>query len=117
MPYDPQNVFARIIRGEISARKILENEHVIAFSDIAPKAKVHMLVIPKGAYLTAGEFALKASESELVAFTRAIGKIVQDTGLAETGYRLISNNGADGGQEVPHYHVHIIGGEKLPRMI
>ncbi len=117
MAYDPQNVFARIIRGEIPAKKLLENEHVIAFSDIAPKARVHVLVIPKGPYLTADEFALNASESELAAFTRAIGTIVKELGLEATGYRLISNNGEDGGQIVPHYHVHIIGGEKLPAMV
>lgn len=117
MPYDPNNIFARIIRGEIPCSKVFEDTHVLAFNDIAPKAPVHVLVCPKGPYVSMTDFAVQASADEIVAFTRAIGKIVSDLKLNEAGYRIISNAGANGGQEVPHLHVHILGGRALGPMV
>src|SRR4051812_40938365 len=108
MSYDSNNIFAKILRGEIPCAKIYEDEHVLAFKDIRPQAKVHALVIPKGAYASAQDFGAKASEQEIVAFNRAVSKIAADLGIAETGYRLIANSGGHGHQEVPHYHVHIL---------
>ena len=115
--YDPNNIFAKIIRGEIPCNKILEDDHVIAFRDIHPKAPVHVLVCPKGAYVSMTEFAAQASTEEIAAFTRAIGTVVKQLGLEASGYRLIANTGADGGQEVPHLHVHILGGKKIGPMV
>lgn len=115
--YDKNNIFARILRGEIPCDKILENDHVIAFNDIHAKAPVHVLVIPKGAYATIGEFAANASAAEQTAFFSAIAKIVADKGLAESGYRTIANAGGHGGQEVPHFHMHILGGRALGPML
>ncbi|MFM2129489.1 MAG: hypothetical protein RL477_1035 [Pseudomonadota bacterium] len=117
MSYDPDNIFARILRGEIPCKKVFENEHVLAFHDIAPKRPVHVLVIPKGAYESHDDFAAHASEAEIAAFTRAVGRIARDLGVADSGYRLIANAGANGGQEVPHYHVHILGGADVGPMV
>ncbi len=117
MSYDPSNIFARIIRGEIPCKKVYENAHALAFHDIRPQAPVHVLVIPKGAYLTATEFAEKASEAEQGALFQAIGAVARQTGVAASGYRLIVNNGADGNQEVPHLHFHVLGGRSLGRML
>jgi diadenosine tetraphosphate (Ap4A) HIT family hydrolase len=117
MSYDPDNIFARILRGEIPAATIYEDEHVLAFKDIRPQAKVHALVIPKGAYVSAQDFGAKASEQEIVAFHRAVAKIAVDLGVADSGYRLISNIGGHGHQEVPHYHVHILGGQPMGKMV
>jgi histidine triad (HIT) family protein len=117
MSYDPSNIFARILRGEIPCKKVFENEHVLAFHDIAPKRPVHVLVIPKGAYVSYDDFAAKATEAEIAAFTRAVGQIARDLGVAESGYRLIANAGINGGQEVPHYHVHILGGANVGPMV
>lgn len=117
MAYDPGNIFARILRGEIPCRKVYEDDHVLAFHDIAPKAPVHVLVIPKGAYESHDDFAAKATEAEIAAFTRAVGHIARDQGVAATGYRLIANAGVNGGQEVPHYHVHILGGANVGPMV
>ena len=117
MSYDPSNIFARILRGEIPCKKVFENEHVLAFHDIAPKRPVHVLVIPKGAYVSHDDFAAKATEAEIAAFTRAVGQIARDLGVAESGYRLIANAGINGGQEVPHYHVHILGGANVGPMV
>ena len=117
MSYDPNNIFARIIRGEIPCKKLFENQHVLAFHDIRPQAPVHVLVIPKGPYLTHTEFAEKASEAEQAALVKAIGEVARMTGVADTGYRLIVNNGADGHQEVPHLHFHVVGGRPLGRML
>ncbi len=116
-PYDQNNVFARILRSEIPCALRFENEHALAFDDIAPKAAVHVVVIPKGPYRTMDELASRGGDAELAAFTRALGKVVSLTGLDKTGYRLISNNGADAGQEVPHLHVHVVGGKPLGRML
>ena len=113
--YDDQNIFARILRGEIPAAKRFENAHALAFDDIAAKAPVHVLVIPKGAYKTFNAFLSGAKPAEFAAFGEAVAAILRETGLEEGGYRIVSNNGADGGQEVPHFHVHILGGGKLGR--
>ncbi len=119
--YDDQNVFARILRGEIPCKKVLETEHSLAFEDIAPKAPHHVLVIPKGPYITYDHFALEASEAEIADFARAIGEVCRALGIRPGegggGYRLISNAGADGVQEVPHLHVHILGGRPMGPML
>jgi histidine triad (HIT) family protein len=117
MAYDRNNIFARILRGEIPCKKVFEDEHVLAFRDIDPKAPTHILVIPKGEYVSSDDFAATASDSEIVALVRALGKIARDAGVAETGYRLLANTGRDGNQEVPHFHVHIVGGRPLGRML
>ena len=118
--YDDQNIFARILRGEIPSRKLLETEHTLAFEDIRPQAPVHVLVIPKGAYVSYDHFAREASAEEIVDFTRTIGEVCRMTGLAldaGAGFRAISNAGSHGMQEVPHLHVHLVGGRVLGRML
>jgi histidine triad (HIT) family protein len=117
MAYDPNNVFARILRGELPCRKVYEDAHVLAFHDIRPQTPVHILVIPKGAYVSLDDFSARASDAEIAAFTRAIGAIARDAGLADSGYRILANHGHDAHQEVPHFHVHIFGGRELGRMI
>jgi diadenosine tetraphosphate (Ap4A) HIT family hydrolase len=115
--YDSGNVFAKILRGEIPCAKLYEDEHVLAFKDIRPQAKVHALVIPKGAYVSAQDFGAKASDVEIAALQRAISRIAAELGVDKTGYRLITNSGAHGHQEVPHYHVHILGGQPMGKMV
>ncbi|MGO4914144.1 HIT domain-containing protein [Pseudogemmobacter sp. W21_MBD1_M6] len=119
--YDPQNIFARILRGEIPNNTVLETEHTLAFRDIAPQAPDHVLVIPKGAYVTYDEFALNASDAEVVDFTRAVGEVCKMLGVQPgeggAGYRMIANSGENGVQEVPHLHVHIVGGRHLGKML
>jgi histidine triad (HIT) family protein len=118
--YDTQNIFARILRGEIPNRTVAESAHTLAFHDIAPSAPVHVLVIPKGAYVCFDHFAADATDAEIVDFHRVAAKICQDMGVAPDegdGYRAITNAGVNGVQEVPHYHLHIIGGRPLGRMI
>lgn len=119
--YDSQNIFAKILRGEIPNDTVLETDHSLAFNDIAPQAPVHVLVIPKGPYVTWDHFAAEARAEELVDFTRAIQQVVAQKGLApgdgEQGYRLIVNAGQAGVQEVPHLHVHILSGKPLGRMV
>jgi histidine triad (HIT) family protein len=115
--YDPGNVFARILRGELPSKKVYEDAHVLAFSDIRPQAPVHLIVIPKGAYVSVDDFTLKASDAEQAALMRAIGKVARDAGLAGSGYRVLANTGADGHQEVPHLHFHVVGGRPLGRML
>jgi diadenosine tetraphosphate (Ap4A) HIT family hydrolase len=117
MAYDSNNIFAKILRGEIPCKKVYEDQHVLAFSDIRPQAPVHVLVIPKGAYVTFDDFQEKASDAEIAALGRAIGKVAKMTGVAETGYRVISNAGANGHQEVPHLHLHVLGGRPMGRMV
>src|SRR6188768_4123424 len=112
-PYDPQNVFARILRGEIPNKTVYEDEWALAFHDIAPQAPVHVLVIPKGSYVSWDDFSEKASDAEIVALTRAIGEVARMVGADAQGYRLLSNVGKRGGQEVPHLHVHVFGGQPL----
>ena len=119
--YDNQNIFARILRGEIPCNKVLETEHSLAFADIQPKAPHHVLVIPKGPYITYDHFAQEASDAEIADFTRAIGEVCHALGIQPGagggGYRLISNAGSDGVQEVPHLHVHILGGRPIGPMV
>jgi diadenosine tetraphosphate (Ap4A) HIT family hydrolase len=116
-PYDDTNIFARIVRGEIPCRKVHEDEHALAFHDINPQAPVHILVIPKGAYVSWDDFSERASAEAIAGFVRAVGRIARDAGLVEPGYRLLANVGANGGQEVPHLHVHIFGGRPLGPML
>ena len=115
--YDPNNVFARILRGELPARKVYEDEWALAFHDIHPQAPVHVLVIPKGAYVSMVDFTQRASEAEIAGFFRAVGKTASLLGLDESGYRFLANCGANAHQEVPHLHVHIFGGRPLGRML
>ena len=117
MTYDDGNIFAKILRGEIPCDKIYESEHSFAFRDINPQAKVHVLVIPKGAYVSADDFSATASDAESADLTRALATVPRQLGLVETGYRLLANHGDHAGQEVPHFHVHIFGGEPLGRMV
>ena len=117
LPYDDQNVFAKILRGEIPANKIYEDEWSFAFHDINPQAPVHILVIPKGAYVSWDDFSATASEAEIAGFVRAVGHIAREQGLVAPGYRLPANIGAHGHQEVPHLHVHLFGGRQLGAML
>lgn len=117
MAYDPNNVFAKILRGEIPCTKVHEDDHTLAFHDIGPQAPVHVLVIPKGAYMSMNDFTTKAGDAEIAAFFRAVGKVAEMVGVKDDGWRMIANIGANGGQEVPHLHVHICGGRKLGKMI
>jgi diadenosine tetraphosphate (Ap4A) HIT family hydrolase len=117
LPYDESNVFARILRGELPNKTVYEDEHVLAFHDINPMAPVHILVIPKGAYVSWDDFSERGSEAEIAAFVRAVGKIARDEGLVAAGYRLLANTGTNSGQEVPHLHVHIFGGRGLGPML
>ena len=116
-PYDPDNIFAKILRGEIPNDTVYEDEHALAFNDIAPQAPVHVLVIPKGAYVSWDDFSARASDAEIAGYVRAVGTVARQLGLVEPGYRLLANIGAHGGQEVPHLHVHLFGGKPLGRMI
>ncbi|HVC52966.1 MAG TPA: histidine triad nucleotide-binding protein [Stellaceae bacterium] len=117
MPYDRNNVFARILRGELPCTKVYENEHALAFRDIGPQAPVHVVVIPKGEYVSADDFCTAASEAELAALMRAIGAVARAEGIADSGYRILANTGADAHQEVPHFHVHVVGGSDLGPML
>jgi diadenosine tetraphosphate (Ap4A) HIT family hydrolase len=115
--YDDQNIFARILRGEIPAKKVYEDDYALAFHDIGARAPVHVLVIPKGKYLNIADFGTNASNGEIAGFWRAVAKVASDLGLHESGFRSIANTGLNGGQEVPHFHVHLLGGKKLGPMI
>lgn len=115
--YDPANIFARILRREIRATTVFEDEHALAFHDIAPQAPVHVLVIPRGAYVSWDDFSARASDAEIAGFVRAVGHVARSLGLVEPGYRLLANIGAHGGQEVPHLHIHLFGGEPLGPML
>jgi diadenosine tetraphosphate (Ap4A) HIT family hydrolase len=117
MAYDPNNVFAKILRGEIPCDKVWEDEHTLAFNDIQPKAPSHVLVIPKGEYVSLDDFTANASDAEIAALIRAVGAVARQLGLPDSGYRILSNVGADGGQEVPHLHIHLFGGRRLGPMI
>jgi histidine triad (HIT) family protein len=114
--YDPANVFARILRGEIPNRTVFENEHALAFHDVRPQAPVHVLVIPKGAYLDLQDFAANATAVEQAGFLSAVAEVCGLVGV-EDGFRAIANSGAHGHQEVPHFHVHILGGRPLGPML
>lgn len=120
--YDDQNVFARILRGEIPSKTVMETEHTLAFHDIRAQSPVHVLVIPKGPYVTYDHFAAEASDAEIVDFTRVVARLCAELGIAPdngggAGYRLIANAGGHGHQEVPHMHVHILGGRPLGAML
>ncbi len=117
MAYDENNIFAKILRGEIPCDKVYEDTYVLAFHDINPQTPTHVLVIPKGAYESFDDFSQDASPEEIAGFVRAAGKIARDAGAAETGYRILANSGADAVQEVPHFHLHIFAGKPLGRMI
>ncbi|MBV9860975.1 MAG: histidine triad nucleotide-binding protein [Alphaproteobacteria bacterium] len=117
MAYDRNNVFARILRGEIPCSKVHEDEHTLAFKDINPQAPVHIVLIPKGEYVSADDFAATAGEAELAAFWRAVGRIAREQGIADSGYRILANHGAAAHQEVPHFHLHIFGGRDLGAML
>ena len=116
-PYNDQNIFAKILRGEIPANRVYEDEHALAFHDINPQAPTHILVIPKGAYVSWDDFSARASEAEIAGFVRAVGKVARDAGLVAPGYRLLANTGADSHQEVPHLHIHIFAGKPLGPML
>ena len=116
-PYDDNNVFARILRDEIPSRRIYEDEWAVAFHDINPQAPVHVLVIPRGKYVALADFAQNASEAEIAGFWRAVGKVAQQLGVEEGGYRVLANMGPHSGQEVPHLHVHVFGGGPLGPML
>lgn len=116
-PYDPNNIFAKILRGEIPSKKVYEDEHALAFHDINPQAPHHILVIPKRPYVSWDDFSARGSEAEIAGFVRAIGHVAREAGLVEPGYRLLANTGVNSGQEVPHLHVHIFGGARLGPML
>ncbi|WP_260483244.1 histidine triad nucleotide-binding protein [Sphingomicrobium flavum] len=116
-PYDSDNIFAKILRGDLPCEKVDESEHSLAFHDINPLAPVHILVIPKGAYVSWDDFSAKASDAEIADFTRLVGKVARDRQMVQQGYRLLANVGKRGGQEVPHLHVHLFGGEPLGPML
>ncbi len=113
MAYDQENIFAKILRGEIPNQTIYEDENILAFNDIAPKTPVHVLVIPKGEYVDMDDFSANASAAEIGNFFAKVGQIARDLGVDETGYRMVTNNGENAGQIVPHFHVHIMGGQKI----
>jgi diadenosine tetraphosphate (Ap4A) HIT family hydrolase len=116
-PYDDSNIFARILRGELPCKKVYEDDHALAFHDINPMAPVHILVIPKGAYVSWDDFSDRASDVEIAGFARAVGKVAREQGMVVQGYRLLANTGKRAGQEVPHLHVHIFGGQPLGPML
>ncbi len=117
MAYDNNNVFAKILRGEIPTTKIYEDDYALAFPDLNPKAPVHVLVIPKGPYRNFPEFVNGASDEEIAGFFKAVARVARLLGHEEEGYRILSNIGKNGGQEVPHLHVHLFAGAKLGAMI
>lgn len=121
MAYDDSNIFARILRGEIPNDTVAENDHALAFRDIRPQAPIHVLVIPKGAYVSYDDFAANASDAEIVGFHRLVAQVARSEGLllaeGSAGFRAITNAGEDGVQEVPHFHLHLLGGRPLGRML
>ena len=116
-PYDDNNIFARILRGEIPSKQVYEDEFALAFHDINPLSPTHILVIPKGPYVSWDDFSERASDAEIAGFVRAVGKVARDSGLVAEGYRLLANVGLNSGQEVPHLHAHIFGGRPLGPML
>jgi diadenosine tetraphosphate (Ap4A) HIT family hydrolase len=115
--YDDRNVFAKILRGEIPCRKVFEDEHALAFEDINPQAPVHVLVIPKGAYVSWDDFSARGSEAEIAGLVRAVGQVAREAGLVAPGYRVLVNTGLDSHQEIPHLHVHVFAGRPLGPML
>jgi len=116
-PYDDQNIFAKILRGEIPCRRVFEDEFVLAFHDINPQAPTHILVIPKRRYCSWADFSAQASDAEIAGFVRAVGRIAREAGYEAEGYRLLANIGMHSGQEVPHFHVHLFAGKFLGPML
>ena len=116
-PYDDQNIFAKILRGEIPSKRVYEDDFAIAFHDINPQAPTHLLVIPRGAYVSWDDFSARASDVEIAGFVRAVGTVARAAGLVAPGYRLLANTGLDAHQEVPHLHVHILAGRPLGPML
>jgi histidine triad (HIT) family protein len=116
-PYDDSNIFARVLRGEIPAKKVYEDEWALAFHDINPLAPVHVLIIPKGKYCSFADFSATATDAEIAGFVRAIGTVARQLGLETEGNRILANMGEHAGQEVPHLHVHLFGGRNLGRML
>lgn len=117
LPYDDNNIFARILRGELPSKTVFEDDFALAFHDINPQAPLHILVIPKGAYVSWDDFSDRASADEIAGFVRAVGTVAREHGLVAPGYRLLANIGGDGHQEVPHLHVHLFGGKPLGPML
>jgi histidine triad (HIT) family protein len=117
MAYDHNNVFARILRGEIPCSKVYEDEHILAFHDINPQSPTHILVIPKGEYVSLDDFSRNASSAEIAALMRALGHVARQEGVADSGYRVLANSGPAAHQEVPHFHVHLFGGRDLGGML
>lgn len=117
LPYDTENIFAKILRGEIPNKTVYEDEFALAFHDINPQAPTHILVIPKGTYVSWDDFSDKASDAEIAGFVRAVGHVARAAGLVEPGYRLLANTGPHSHQEVPHLHVHIFAGRELGPML
>ncbi len=117
MAYDDNNIFAKILRGELPCDKVYEDDWALAFKDIQPQTPVHILVIPKGAYISMDDFSATASEAEIAGFFRAVGHVAREAGVVETGYRMLGNHGRDGRQEVPHFHVHVFGGRDMGGMV
>ena len=116
-PYEDDNVFARILRGEIPSRRVYEDEWAVAFHDINPQAPLHILVIPRGKYVALSDFVATASEAEIAGFWRAVGTVAKEAGLEQAGFRVLANMGVHSGQEVPHFHVHVFGGRPLGPML
>ena len=116
-PYDDQNIFAKILRDELPSKRVYEDDYAVAFHDINPLAPHHLLVIPRGRYVSWDDFTARASDAEIAGFVRAVGLVAREAGLVERGYRLLANVGLDGGQEVPHLHVHIFAGKPLGPML
>ncbi len=117
MAYDRDNIFAKILRGEIPCDKVYEDDHALAFKDINPQRPVHVLVIPKGEYQSLDDFSRNATDGEIAGLMRAVGQVARDLGVDASGYRILANHGRDGHQEVAHFHVHVFGGKNLGRMI
>jgi len=117
LPYDDSNIFARILRGELPSKTVYEDEFALAFHDINPQAPLHILVIPKGPYVSWDDFSERGSDAEIAGFVRAVGKVARDAGLVAPGYRLLANVGLDSHQEIAHLHVHIFAGQPLGPML
>ena len=117
MSYDKNNIFAKILRGEIPCKKVCEDEYSLSFQDINQQAPVHILVIPNGEYRSLQEFTTNANDHEIASFMRIVSQVANDFDIVKSGYRILANNGEDANQEVPHFHVHVLGGKNLGRMI
>jgi len=117
MAYDPNNIFAKILRGDLPCDKVYEDNWALAFKDISPQAPVHLLVVPKGPYVSMEDFSLSATDAEIAGFIRAVGTVARDAGCVEDGYRILANHGRDAHQEVDHFHIHIFAGRDMRGMI